>query len=215
MKSVREIFAENLLELIEKKKIEQRDLAIHLGVSDSSITHWIKGNKYPRMDKIQQMADFFNVPKSRLTEENKKTLDLPSTQYEYFSDLKISAGLPQTVDGITNHQTINVPDFVLKHYAGNKGIFFAHINGESMNKIIQDGALIAVKKTDIDNLKNGDIVVYSCCHEYAVKRFYRTDNGVLFKPESTDYTFKDHEITGDNLTDLVIYGKVIYYGTTI
>ena len=68
MKSVREIFAENLLELIESKKIDQRDLAVYLGVSDSAISHWIKGNKYPRIDKIQKMADFFNVPKSRLTE---------------------------------------------------------------------------------------------------------------------------------------------------
>lgn len=165
---------------------------------------------------IGKIAEVLEVEESYLMGwDNESKNQLPSAKYSYFPDVKISAGNPLTVDGTIDQQTINVPDFVLQHYAGGKDIFFAHINGESMNKIIQDGALIAVKKVDINNLKNGDIVVYSCCHEYAVKRFYRTDNGILFKPESTDYTFKDHEIKADELNDLVIYGKVIYYGTTI
>lgn len=163
---------------------------------------------------ISKIAEVLDVEESYLMGWDKKEEKaLPSTQYEYFNDLKISAGIPTTVEGVVEHQTIHVPDFVLGHYAGNKDIFFAHINGESMNKVIQDGSLIAVKKMDIEHLKNGDIVVYSYCHEYAVKRFYRTDNGILFKPESTDFRFQDQEIIGDKLNELTIYGKVIYWGT--
>ncbi|TDM48257.1 XRE family transcriptional regulator [Macrococcoides goetzii] len=67
--TAREILSKNLQELMHKRGIDQLDLAKEIGVSQSSISQWIKGNKYPRIDKIQLLADFFNVPKSRITEE--------------------------------------------------------------------------------------------------------------------------------------------------
>lgn len=74
MKSAREIFAENLHNLLDSRGVDQTVLAEHLGVSDAAVHYWLNGEKYPRIDKIQKIADYFNVPKSRLTEEQATNL---------------------------------------------------------------------------------------------------------------------------------------------
>ncbi|MBI5972177.1 helix-turn-helix domain-containing protein [Staphylococcus caledonicus] len=73
-KSAREIFSENLLSLLDKKGIDQKQLAIELNISPASVTHWIKGNKYPRIGKIEEIAEYFNVPMSRLTQDQDKEM---------------------------------------------------------------------------------------------------------------------------------------------
>ncbi|MBJ6289184.1 helix-turn-helix transcriptional regulator [Staphylococcus aureus] len=73
-KSAREIFSENLVSLLNKKGIDQKQLAIELNISPASVTHWIKGNKYPRIGKIEEIAEYFNVPMSRLTQDQDKIL---------------------------------------------------------------------------------------------------------------------------------------------
>lgn len=49
---------------------------------------------------------------------------------------------------------------------------FIHINGQSMDKIIADGSVVAVM-TGIERgqLKDGDLVVVSNGHGYTVKQF--------------------------------------------
>ncbi|HIW39052.1 helix-turn-helix transcriptional regulator [Staphylococcus gallinarum] len=72
-KSARKIFSENLLSLLHQKGIDQKQLAMDLGISPASVTHWIKENKYPRIGKIEEIAEYFNVPMSRLTQDQSKT----------------------------------------------------------------------------------------------------------------------------------------------
>lgn len=71
-KSARKIFSENLLSLLHQKGIDQKQLAMDLGISPASVTHWIKENKYPRIGKIEEIAEYFNVPMSRLTQDQSK-----------------------------------------------------------------------------------------------------------------------------------------------
>ncbi|EGQ1623596.1 helix-turn-helix transcriptional regulator [Staphylococcus pseudintermedius] len=71
-KSARKIFSENLLSLLHQKGIDQKQLAIDLNISPASVTHWIKENKYPRIGKIEEIAEYFDVPMSRLTQDQEK-----------------------------------------------------------------------------------------------------------------------------------------------
>lgn len=74
-KSVRKILSENLKKLMHDKNVTQQQLSDSLGVSQSTISNWLREEKYPRIQHIQQLADFFNVPKSSLTEERQKKQD--------------------------------------------------------------------------------------------------------------------------------------------
>lgn len=51
------LIRENLLKLLEFLK--------------PTVSNWIQQTKYPRIKRIQQLADYFNVPKSRITESKK------------------------------------------------------------------------------------------------------------------------------------------------
>lgn len=210
------MFAKNLRYLREKSGMEQMDLAKELGrKSPSSISEWEKGKYTPKMGTLSQIAKIFNVNIDDLME---KDLSNPSSQsrkafttsrYRHF-DTPISAGLPDHVDAVTDADTIELPDSVMGKHAGQRDIFITRVNGESMNRIIPDCSLIAVKPMDLHQIKQGDIVVYSDNGDYSVKRFYKSDDQLIFRPDSNDDSFFDY-ITSTNNSNLIIHGKVVVY----
>lgn len=66
----KQIFSENLCKLLSQSGKTQLDLALQLGVAPSSVSSWCNGEKMPRMDKVERMAQYFNVPVSSLIEPN-------------------------------------------------------------------------------------------------------------------------------------------------
>ena len=66
---VREIFAKNLRYFMEAKGISQADICRVLEVSSATASDWCNGNKFPRTDKIQRLADLLGVSFSTLTTE--------------------------------------------------------------------------------------------------------------------------------------------------
>lgn len=65
----KEVFAKNLRYYMERKNKTQKELAEIVGVSPPTINDWIKGKKYPRIDKIEVLANYFGILKSDLIEE--------------------------------------------------------------------------------------------------------------------------------------------------
>lgn len=65
----KEILAKNLKYYIERSGKDRRELAEIWGFPYSTITEWINGRKYPRIDRIEIMADYFGILKSDLIEE--------------------------------------------------------------------------------------------------------------------------------------------------
>lgn len=65
----KEIFGNNLAYYVERSGKSQRELADTLGVAFSTFNDWVKGRKYPRIDKIEMLANTFGILKSDLIEE--------------------------------------------------------------------------------------------------------------------------------------------------
>ena len=63
------IFASNLQKYMAMNKKTRRDLCEALGFSYYTVTDWVKGKKYPRMDKVEMLADYFGIQKSDLIED--------------------------------------------------------------------------------------------------------------------------------------------------
>ena len=212
MSSEREVMSKNLRKYIDGRGIDQKILAEYLGVSEMSVSNWVSGSKYPRISNIQKMADYFGVKKTDLIEdkEGKKAV-FTSSNYPIYPS--VSAGVPVGIDGVTEieSETISVPDYLLGKWAGNKDIYFTRTNGESMNNIMPHDTLIAVKQVELHELKDNDIVVYRNHGEYAVKRFYKDGDRLIFKPDSTDNRFADDVINVNDADDLTISGKVVTY----
>lgn len=66
----KKIFAQNLQRYMDKKGITRMELCDDLGFKYSAVCEWLKANKYPRIDKIEKMARYFDIPKSYLIEEH-------------------------------------------------------------------------------------------------------------------------------------------------
>lgn len=62
------VFAHNLKKQMELKGVSRKDLSEAFGISYFTVTAWVNGTKYPRMDKVEMLANFFGVLKSDLIE---------------------------------------------------------------------------------------------------------------------------------------------------
>ena len=81
----KEIFAQNLKRYLNLAGVQQKDVAAAIKVSTSTFSDWVSGRSYPRMDKVQLLAEYFGIRKSDLVEdvndapdptEDQKVLDL-------------------------------------------------------------------------------------------------------------------------------------------
>ncbi|HFI0130984.1 TPA: XRE family transcriptional regulator [Streptococcus suis] len=80
-----DILAYNIKEYRKSKKLTQKDLAVLLDVAPTAISAWEVGRNKPLMDKIEQMAQIFNIKKSELLGETTPTT-APNSLIEQISD---------------------------------------------------------------------------------------------------------------------------------
>ena len=67
-------FSKNLNQLMKLRHVSRCELCDATGVKYTTLTDWIKGNTYPRIDKIELLASFSDVSKSELIENHSISL---------------------------------------------------------------------------------------------------------------------------------------------
>lgn len=63
------IFASNLKKYMKINGKTRRDVCEALGFSYYTFSDWVNGKKYPRMDKVEMLANYFGILKSDLIED--------------------------------------------------------------------------------------------------------------------------------------------------
>lgn len=86
------IFSKRLKYYLNKYDMTQSELAKRLNVSTQSVTNWCKGDKSPRMDKVDAMCKIFHCRRSDLMEDKSaepQTTATPKimTYYDQLNDL--------------------------------------------------------------------------------------------------------------------------------
>ena len=85
----KKVFARNLNYYLTIRGKTQNDLVRDLEITASTVSDWANGKKYPRVDKMQMLADYFGVLKSDLTEERQESeLTDDIELQEYLEELK-------------------------------------------------------------------------------------------------------------------------------
>lgn len=64
----KEIFAKNLKYYMELNHKDRNDICHDLRFPYTTFAEWYNGNIYPRIDKIEMLANYFNIKKSDLIE---------------------------------------------------------------------------------------------------------------------------------------------------
>jgi transcriptional regulator with XRE-family HTH domain len=65
----KEIMAKNIRYYMESNGKTRIDVCHDLGFAYSTFTDWLNAKKYPRIDKIEMMANYFHISKSDLVED--------------------------------------------------------------------------------------------------------------------------------------------------
>lgn len=221
------IMAKNIDKHMKKRGISRRKLSADLGISYTTVTDWINAKTYPRIDKIEMMANYFGINKSDLVEESSTQNVTPIK--ENTTEIKtlplygnVAAGAIAEIEGVDvwNVETIDIPSVMLGRYANDDHLFSMYVNGDSMDKVIPSGSIIAVKTLEDNLYKDGDIVIFSHHGEYSLKRYRPSmiEGFVIFEPDSNNPDFKNIPINNSSLheaDEVSIYGKVIFYSTTL
>lgn len=66
------VMAENIQYYLDQNKINSVKMAEDLNINYTTVRNWIQGRSYPRIDKIEMMANYFGVEKSDLIERHTK-----------------------------------------------------------------------------------------------------------------------------------------------
>lgn len=65
----KEVFAKNLQFYMLRAHKNQKEMSAIIGVSAPTFNEWLRAKKYPRIDKIEKLAQYFGILKSDLIEE--------------------------------------------------------------------------------------------------------------------------------------------------
>lgn len=107
MDDIRNILKNNLIFYAKKKGVSQKELSNQLGVTQSAVSHWFKGDNSPNIEVVNRIAQIFSVPISKLlTEpENEKTPESMETDSEeilkVLEGLLVKAGFMKTEEDIS------------------------------------------------------------------------------------------------------------------
>ena len=72
----KEVFSRNLRRYMKLSGKNQKELANIIGVSPTAFNRWLNCDLYPRIDKIQKLADYFGIAKSDLIEDKSQVGDV-------------------------------------------------------------------------------------------------------------------------------------------
>lgn len=203
----------------ESLGLSQEEVAKKINVTKGTVSKWEKGYiENMRRDKIASLAKVLKINPLLLLGIDPEDKE-PASKYNFF-DIGLSAGTLSEVSPFkaSDVKQITLPDSVMGKYARNSNVIISRVNGESMNRVIPNGSLIAIEKIDsIFDIKNGDIVVFQDCGDMAIKRFYnnKEKQTIIFTPDSTNKNFYPMSYSYNDLSNVTIIGKVVIYIVSI
>ena len=149
----KDIMAKNIQFYMDKYEKTRQDMCDALGVKYTTFTDWVKGNSYPRIDKIELMANYFGISKADLVEDHTKyenNLSKKATTIKIYG--RVAAGIPlEAIEDVIDEEEI--PEELAR-----TGEFFGlRINGDSMEPDIHNGDTVIVKRQN--DAESDEIVI--------------------------------------------------------
>lgn len=187
----------NVIKYLRKKNnITQLELAKILDVGATTVSSWERGANFPTMDRVVQLANFFNVPIGTFfgnVPNVEETVSIPILGI-------IACGEP-----ITAEENIYEYREVLKDNLPSGNLFYLEAKGDSMSPKIPDGSyVLAREQSDVENgeiaavLLNGD-------EEATLKKVRKLGKTVLL--EALNDTYEPYVINEDNPARII--GKAV------
>lgn len=201
---MKKILIKNLNFHLDKKGINQTDMARDLNIPETTVSNWMKGQTYPRPDKLQLIADYFGIRRSDLTEEQIVSNLIPiQPNFVKIPILgEIACGEPILAE--VNHTGFRY-ELVDTLPGGN--LFYLQAKGDSMEPTIPNRSYVLIREQP--NVEYGEIaaVLVNGDTEMTLKRVKQQGDTVFLMPDNSSY--EPYIITENNPARII--GKAIRY----
>lgn len=183
----KDIFARNIKYYLNERDMTQTQLAKILDYPEMTVSNWVNAKYYPRIDKIQEMADFLSINKSDLIEDKPKDIDI--TKIPGIIPIKKIKRIP--ILGVIHcGDPIWAEENFEGYFSTDPELFMAdfslYATGDSMiDANIYEGDLVFFRKTP--SPETGSIVAVLIDDEAALKKYTKTDTALIFSPCNDKY----------------------------
>lgn len=203
-------FGNNLKKIRQKHEMTQEELAKKINTSRSNIANYENDKNMPSIETLNNLSEVLNCSTDYLLgksdiRNNTSNID-ESDKKIYMCPVygQISAGQPNWAEECIEGRLPLDPD--LMGIVNPEEHFFLRVNGESMNKIIRNGAFALIHKQDI--VEDGEIaVVLVNGYDATLKKFTKQGDMIILEPQSDDDSFKTQVY--DKTTPIKILGKYV------
>lgn len=201
----------NRLKLLrEERGLFQSDIAKFLNVSIAAIGFYENEKRDMSPNTIIKLSEYFGVSTDYFlgkSDKRNNTSDIDDYDKKFYMCPvygQISAGQPNWAEECIEGRLPLDPDFM--GIVNPEEHFFLRVNGESMNKIVKNGAFALIHKQDY--VENGEIaVVLVNGYDATLKKFTKQGDLVILEPQSKDDSFETQVY--DKNTPIKILGKYI------
>jgi len=183
---LKDIMAKNLNYYINRSSKSQTDISKELGIPETTMSNWTRGNTYPRADKIQLLADYFNIKRSDLTEEKTIPDNLTALSPADFKRIPI-LGTIACGDPILAEQNIEGYAYESLDSLPKGNIFALRAKGDSMEPTIPSGSIVLIREQS--DVESGEIaaVLVNGDTEATLKRVKRIGQITMLMPDNTKH----------------------------
>lgn len=178
----KEIFAKNLKYYMELNNKDRNDICKDLQFPYTTFAEWYNGNIYPRIDKIELIANYFGIKKSDLIERKDRTDKLGNPVIS----IPILGTVKAGYNYLAQENWVGTVD-VEKSLVGTDNDYFAlKVKGDSMFPVLIEDDIVIIKKQN--DFENGDIVVAIINGDEAtIKKGKKSEVGILLQPLNNSY----------------------------
>lgn len=196
----KEIMAKNIKKQMAKNNIRPTDICGTLKIPMPTFSDWINAKTYPRIDKIELMANYFGIEKSDLVEDKNTRLKKGVTINVLG---RVAAGIP--IDAV---EDIIDTEEITEELARTGTFFGLQIHGNSMEPRMVEGDVVIVRQQD--DAESGEIVIVTVNGtEATCKRLRKYRDGIELISSNPSYEpifFSNEEIEEKPVR---IIGKVV------
>lgn len=207
----KQIMAKNIKYYMERKGVTNQQICDDLGFKYTTFIDWIKAVTYPRIGKVEAMADYFGILKSDLIEDKDKNQSAasiltfpgiePMPEMKQVPRLgKIACGTPiLAVEDADEFDS--VPSYVICDFS-------LECKGDSMiNARIFDGDIVFIRQQPI--VDNGEIAAVFIDGETTLKRFWKYEDHIVLQPENPQY--KPLVFWENDMQNVSVLGKAVSF----
>ncbi len=202
-------FGERLRELRKITKQTQKELANAIGSAESTVSMYEMEKREPDFETLEALADYFNVDVDYLLGRTDAITYIPTNHIGTIVSKipvfgRIPAGDPfEAIEEVLDH--IEIPTWL----ASRSGLFGLLVVGDSMNKVIPDGYIAVLQKTE--SLEDGDIgAILINGYDATLKKFYRIKDGFLLEPQSFNSAHQPMVIKHQEDVETRVIGKLVW-----